>query len=130
VVAPHPDARNSSGGRFSYIKSIERTDLRRWAIYERARSGSDFRIVSEQPEDVSLCWSQLPHSASRLCECARRRNSFTSLPNDGRAAALPFRLLSSLVLYFAKASSFLTDFTPGTPRAISEALALAPMVAT
>jgi len=32
--------------------------------------------------------------------------------------------------YFANASWFLTDFTPGTPRAISEALALAPIVAT
>src|SRR4029453_7903629 len=35
-----------------------------------------------------------------------------------------------LVLYFMKASWFLTDLTPGTPRAISEALALASMVAT
>src|SRR2546426_5054993 len=48
----------------------------------------------------------------------------------GAAAALPFRFLRPLVLYFAKAISFLTDFTPETPRAISEALALAPIVAT
>jgi hypothetical protein len=32
-----------------------------------------------------------------------------------------------LVLYLVKVSSFLTDLTPGTPRAISEALALALM---
>jgi hypothetical protein len=67
---------------------------------------------------------------SRTCEYARCRSLFTSLPNGGRLAALPFRLLRRPVLYFANASSFLTDFTPATPRAISEALALAPMVAT
>jgi hypothetical protein len=67
---------------------------------------------------------------SRVCECARRRSPFTSLPNGGRRPALPFRFLRPFVLYFANASSFLTDLTPETPRAISEALALAPMVAT
>jgi hypothetical protein len=51
-------------------------------------------------------------------------------PTAGAVAALPFRILKPFVLYFAKASSFLTDFTPGTPRAISEALALASIVAT
>jgi hypothetical protein len=56
---------------------------------------------------------------------------FTSLPNGGAPSLLSrSRLRRARVLYFAKASSFLTDFTPGTPRAISEALALAPIVAT
>ena len=44
--------------------------------------------------------------------------------------AMASHLLPLLVLYFVKVSWFLTDFTPGTPRAISEALALAPMVGT
>jgi hypothetical protein len=69
--------------------------------------------------------------SSRLCEYARRRNSFTSLPNDGRRRCYPVPFPRPFVLnYFANASWFLTDFTPGTPRAISEALALAPIVAT
>jgi hypothetical protein len=50
---------------------------------------------------------------------------------ERRALRLLFRsALRPLVFYFAKASSFLTDFTPGTARAISEAFALAPIVAT
>src|SRR4029450_13480268 len=45
-------------------------------------------------------------------------------------ASAPSRGPSERIRYPVKVSSFLTDFTPEIPRAISEALALAPRVAT
>lgn len=63
-------------------------------------------------------------------ERVRHRNSFTSPTNDWAPSPLSGTSLPrpSLVLYLVKVSSFLTDFTPAIPRAISEALALAPIV--
>jgi hypothetical protein len=72
-------------------------------------------------------------SSDRVVQRHRRRSSFTSQTNDPTAPSLPFRAISSAPvarLYLVKVSSFLTDLTPGTPRAISEALALEPMVGT